>query len=181
MSFAIQIGGFNATAKALDGIAELAAEKLMVERAGQILHEEVKATISATDHSLADLAKLDHPYARRHGSIRIHRAKPQTVHRQSGAMLSALRARPDRLMLFGSSVGVYRVWFDLAAAPHARYVLQGTRKMLARDVLWDTANDRRVVTKMRKAVIELLGKELRSKARIRFGAFKASGTTRTNT
>lgn len=39
---------------------------------GGTLLERIKANVSLSDHSLQDLARLDHPYARRHGSIRIH-------------------------------------------------------------------------------------------------------------
>ena len=39
---------------------------------GGTLLEKIKANVSMRDHSLQDLADLDHPYARRHGSIRIH-------------------------------------------------------------------------------------------------------------
>jgi hypothetical protein len=39
---------------------------------GGTLLERIKANISLRDHTLQDLAALDHPYARRHGSIRIH-------------------------------------------------------------------------------------------------------------
>ena len=39
---------------------------------GGTLLELVKGNVSMRDHTLEDLARMDHPYARRHGSIRIH-------------------------------------------------------------------------------------------------------------
>lgn len=39
---------------------------------GGTLLEKIKINVSLRDHTLPDLERLDHPYARRHGSIRIH-------------------------------------------------------------------------------------------------------------
>jgi len=40
---------------------------------GGALLGKVKENMSLTDHSLADLARLGHPYAKKHGRINIHR------------------------------------------------------------------------------------------------------------
>jgi hypothetical protein len=42
-----------------------------------------------TDHTLADLRRLDHPYARRHGRNRIH--DDRLIHRQSGILQEEFR------------------------------------------------------------------------------------------
>lgn len=133
---------------------------------GKAYRNMVRKRISLRDHSLADLARKDHPYARRHGSIRIHRRKPWQVHRQSGRMVNALQGRP---ITIGGSQG-YEVTFDYNAAPHARYVIQGTRVMLRRDVLWRTAYDDKTKEAMMKRIVKVLGKQLRTQLGVRFGS-----------
>ena len=183
MGISVNVFGYDNVANSLDAMAEAAAQKRITAEAGAVLKREVIATISATDHTQADLTAADHPYARRHGRIRIHTSKPQTVHNQTGTMLRALRTESAEISLFGQKVGVFRIWFDLSAAPHARYVIQGTRKMLARDVLWDTATDRRVEKEMRLVAVRVFGQELRSGARLRFTGVRRGGgrTSRTGT
>jgi hypothetical protein len=56
------------------------------------------------------------------------------VHTQSGAFKGAIKGR-----MVGHHPARYRVGVDTGTAPHAVYVIQGTRVMLGRDVLWDTA------------------------------------------
>ena len=46
------------------------AARLSAKAAGAVLLERVKSNASRTDHSAADLARLDHPYARRHVAIK---------------------------------------------------------------------------------------------------------------
>lgn len=140
--------------------------------AGQAYRNMVRKRINLRDHSLADLARKDHPYARRHGSIRIHRRKPWQVHRQSGRMINALQGRP---VTVGGQHG-YEVTFDYNAAPHARYVIQGTRVMLPRDVLWKTAHDEPTKVAMMRRVVKVLGKQLRTQLGVRFGSGTPSAT-----
>lgn len=110
---------------------QVASARRATEAGGALVLQRVHDNISLTDHSLADLRRLDHPYARRHGAIRIHTGST-AVHRQTGTLSRALRGR----VVPG---GGYTVEFDQAVAPHAAYVVQGTRYMLPRDVLWNTA------------------------------------------
>lgn len=153
--------------------------KAALQRAAGKLHEEALKNVSLDDHSLDDLADLDHPYARRHGTIQagalghdgrqVHTkpAKPGNRN-QTGDLKRALKyallpsARPP-----GEAWVVY---FDVDAAPHAVWVVQGTRLMLPRDVLWWTATDPRVQAAMMREVVLYLGKAMRSKAVLRFGA-----------
>lgn len=147
------------------------ASRAAVRAAGLVFHDAVKRNISLTDHTLDDLRKLDHPYARRHGGIQIHAGGGggwiadgrQQVHRQSGNMLRALKGaeRP------GPTVA-YDVWLDVAGAPEIQDVLLGTRRMLPRDPLWQTALGPTTVLEMRRAILSALGKSLRSQAVVRF-------------
>lgn len=152
----------------LTAAQERVAGRKAVEAAGRVLRDLVKQNISLTDHTLADLAAMGHPYARRHGSIQIHRsgsnalANPENrVHTHTGRLVSSLRSGPTP-----NGLG-YRVELDPKVAPHAAYVLSGTRLMLPRDVIADTAAAPDVKRRMLRAVVTVLGKELRTQASIR--------------
>lgn len=154
------------------------SERRVVRRVGAAMGVKLKAAIrrniSARDHSLQDLARLDHPYARRHGSIRIHGGggnkelndSRNLVHSQSGTMRGALRKLTEN---HARGVRV-SVWVDQGQAPHAVYVIKGTRVMLARDVLWDTATAPAVRVAMMQEAVRILGAVLRTKAFVRFDA-----------
>lgn len=148
--------------------SERVAAQLAAEAAGRFLHSKVKQNISLTDHSLADLAAKDHPYARRHGSIQIHQSGSTAivnpafrVHSQSGTMLRALQQGP-----IPGAIG-WRVEIDGNAAPHAKFVIYGTRVMLPRDVVHGTAAAPAVRKEMFRKIVQVLGKRLRTQAVVR--------------
>ena len=142
-----------------------------VDAAGRVLRDLIRQNISLRDHTLADLAREGHPYARRHGAIQIHGSGSKAlndprnrVHTQSGAMLGALRSGP-----VAGGLG-YRIGIDTTAAPHAEAVIRGTKVMLPRDVLWDTATAPDVRVRMMRAIVRVLGKKLRTQGSVRFGS-----------
>lgn len=162
-SFKMTIVAMGSTRVAMDKAAEAA-----VKAAGAVLLNAVRENASRTDHSMSDLARLDHPYARRHGSIQAGRLgpafakRPYMVHTRSGAFLSAIQGRFTRSPISYEVQAVNRV-------PWVQYVIQGTRVMLPRDVIWGTALEPATKAKMQKAVIHILGKALRTQAVVRFG------------
>lgn len=162
------------------GVSEQKAAVAAANAAGKVLETKIRQNMSLTDHSLASLAAMDHPYAKRHGSIRIHQrgssslVHPENrVHTQSGDLL--------RSITVGKAISRphWRLWLDTGIAPHANYVVKyGTKTMFRRDVLWDTAQAPKVQKAMMKAVVRKLGKVLRTGASLRFGsANKGSGGT----
>lgn len=148
-----------------------------VQAAGAVLLAESRKTVGLRDHSLTALALLDHPYARRHGSIRIHTSAPWQVHRKPSPMNPKHRNQTDAL--YNATRGqfyriggspVYEVYFDTGAAPHAEYVVRGTRVMLPRDPLWQTATSPAVQKRIMVGIVQRLGKEMRGQLGVRFGA-----------
>lgn len=130
-----------------------------VDLAAAVYMTELRRTMRHTDHNASALRKLGYPYARKHGSMSdpktrgaakvIHPRKPWIVHKQKGDLLGALRKR---------SIGTGRlksvvVYIDLAEAPHAKFVIRGTIKMLERPVLDHVATDPLVQKKMLKAAV----------------------------
>lgn len=150
-----------------------------VEAGGEEMHRLIRRRVSRTDHTLADLARKDHPYARRHGSIQANVLggafvqKPYMVHRQSGAMLAAMRG--FQITTPGGGYG-YQVDFG-GSSPgeeHAEDVILGTKLMLPRDPMWETLAEPGTRKAIYKAIVKRLGKEMRSKVGIRFGRGKVN-------
>lgn len=114
--------------------------------AGKFLRQQVIESLSADDHSLDDLADMDHPYARRHGGLRLShpdrggmiRDGRHTVHSQTGRLSRSVRTANDRITTLTGGPG-FRLWVDLAAAPYFRAIVEGSSTMLPRDPLWETA------------------------------------------
>lgn len=149
------------------GISVDVAARAALQAAGAVLLHQVRSNASRTDHTLDQLADLDHPYARRHGRIQVQKlgsafqARPWLVHTRTGAFLSAMRGRT-----LPAAQG-----YDVYAAPTApwvRDVILGTRVMLPRDILWYTAHERPTKVAMMRAVVTVLGKGLRTQAIVRF-------------
>ena len=103
-----------------------------------MLDREVTKNISETDHTLEDLRKLDHPYARRHGLTKAKSLHEPywLVHRQSGTLLTAKFSgnRPASVAGGKLSASAY-VGLNTRLAPYANSVVYGTSKMIPRPVL----------------------------------------------
>lgn len=126
-----------------------AAEAGTIE-AGKAWEGAVRRSMSMRTYSLEQLAAQDHPYAHRHGSISIHRsgsddlAHPELrIHTRSGSLLNALKTD------FNPRGMRFSMHLDAGIAPHAPYVIEGTRVMLGRDVL----NDAALAPKTRKRML----------------------------
>jgi len=102
-----------------------------------MLDKQVGKNISLQDHSLQQLASLDHPYAARHGSQgkRIH--DPYwLVHRQSGKLLASKKSGTTKASVAaGKLTATAFVELDSNVAPHALNVIFGTSRMVPRPVL----------------------------------------------
>lgn len=139
-----------------------AATRIANQAMGAVLLDEVRKNVSLKDHTLQDLAGLDHPYARRHGKIRenVLGHEGWKVHSHTGRLLAATRGR-----MSGDN---FQVYFDTNRAPHARYVVLGTRVMLPRDPIGQTAAQKYVRTAMLRTAVRVMGKIYRTGASVRF-------------
>ena len=173
----VDAGSFRATLITLSELSmdlETAARPALAASAEVIL-AQARKVLSLTDHTLKDLARLDHPYALRHPRIRIHQANPWKVHTHSGQLLRALKDTPYDAMQGPGHV----VYLDPTVAEHVQYVIEGTKTMHPRDPMWaGTALQPKVQKDALAAMVRVLGKELRTKlgVRVHTGAgSKASG------
>lgn len=162
--FQVDTGSLRTSVLAIGNLAAdvKRAQRESVTAAGSAALDRVKRNVSARKYSLADLAGMDHPYARRHGVIQRsvlggrYQSKPYLVHTRSGQMKYGIRG--------GVRGGAYEIE---ATGRHAEFVIKGTRRMLRRDVLVDTFNEdgtRRVIL---REIARVLGQRLRTQATIR--------------
>lgn len=152
------------------------AKAVAVRNAGVVLRDAVRKNISvppiggSPEAHYAALVALGHPYARRRGSIAlkptggVHGAPAEAlVHKVSGDLVRSFYGR------FSARGPAFIIGFDTNRAPHARYVVQGTRVMLPRDVLSETAAIPAVRKAMRREVVRAFGQIMRTRAAIRLG------------
>lgn len=162
----VRVGGVKATIAAMREMQGrmVAARPKVLEAGGRAFLGGVQAAAGMADHSLVALAALDHPYAVRHGSIQESKLGHPGwwVHKQTGRLFRSITGRslsPTR----------YEVFADTGKAPHAAYVIQGTSVMFARDFIFIAGELRVVRRRIMRAMVRVLGKELRTKAHVRFG------------
>jgi len=177
MAITFRVGGVQATIAKMKNlrVREVDAARLACAAAGAQLLTAARTSVMLRDHSPADLAALDHPYATRHGSIQTgalgHSASPyltdraNQVHSQSGRMLAALRGQ----MSSGFNGGLaYRVGWWGNVPKHVPFVIRGTSHMLPRDVLTDMASSPGTRKAIMQIVTRVFGAHLRLQAMARF-------------
>lgn len=151
-----------------------AAKQVAVIRGGYEIQKAITANMSIPmiggtpkRHATA-LAQMDHPYARRHRRIRLRptggypgfKHPELAIHSVSGRLRSAIRGK------FNPRDDAWEL--DIRDVPHARFVFQGTRVMLPRDLLGATVDDPAVRDAVRKVVVDTFGRQFRTQAAIRF-------------
>ena len=134
------------------------ASKVM-KSATKLLYKEVTKNIGLTDHSQADLTRLGHPYARKHGpeGAGIHNP-PWLIHKQSGRLMkSRYQGSNDAEVIGGKLMVSGWVGLDPDKAPHAPALIFGTWRMIPRDALRGSLAD----SGLQKNVRNLFTRDLR--------------------
>ncbi len=129
------------------------AQTLALQRAGEHLKGEIHRNATNRSYDQAALDKMGNPYARRHGSIRVHQSKPYTVHKQTGRMSSTLTGK----MRDAYKKPKYRIGFRYNRK-YTKYVITGTKVMLPRNILYNTSQEKDVRHKM----VDLVNKTMSS-------------------
>jgi hypothetical protein len=118
------------------------AMKTGIEKAGKYYMDRLKTNVSMGCHTLADLRRLDHPYARRHPQIKpVGHKYSWAVHARSGTMARSLWSGMvvDEVPLAAGGVTMYKGYFwggvRATDADHILFVIDGTRKMHPRPVV----------------------------------------------
>jgi hypothetical protein len=155
----LDMGSYKMTLMALERDTKQlkVAARAGMKAAAVVLMENTRRNMSSTAHSKQDLDRLDNPYAARHGTIRstsLGGMKPYEVHDQSGTMLRALKVRNRGNKFSGYS----EVYIDESIAPHAKYVLSGTRVLKGRNVINETLQEQEVIKEMKSAMVNAIRK-----------------------
>jgi len=128
-------------------LAYLSAVRASVDSAAKELLGKIKKNASAVCHNVRDFNRWLpafkskwSPYARRwHGAppSHPHPDKPWLVHRFSGQLAESIKYS------YTPQPGVMNITFypDESIAPHARYVIKGTDKMVPRDFIRGTIEE----------------------------------------
>jgi len=147
------------------------ATRLALQGMGAVALDRVRRDVLKRDHTLEDLARLDHPYARRHGAIRVHPGEPHVVHTHSGRLAQSLDGKLVRRP-GGAGGGVhykFRIGFDSSPPSYVRHVILGTKIMLGRDVLGGAIYSPDMRKKLFKIAVVMFGRVMRTQAGLRFG------------
>lgn len=146
------------------------ATKAAVGAMGGVALAAVKRNVTRRDHTLDQLAAMGHPYARRHGSIRVHAGETHVVHSHSGRLASSLVGKAVRRSggRGGGAHWKYRIDFSKSPPRYVEHVIKGTKVMLGRDVLVATVYTTDMRKQMLRAVVTTLGAELRTQTGLRF-------------
>lgn len=163
----VRIGGLGATVQAMREMQARvrAAQPMVLEAGGRAYLGGVQAVAGLQDgHGPAELAAMDHPYARRHGSIQESKLGHPGwwVHKQTGSLFRSITGRMV-------SPAEYEVFADTSIAPHAEAVINGTSVTFARDFIWIAGELRVVRRRIMRAMVRVLGRQLRTRAHVRFG------------
>jgi len=125
-----------------------------MERVRAILDAAVTRNISLTDHSLADLAALGHPYSRRGGGAGLHDPNYQ-VHQQSGKLLRGKISGTESAEVVSGALSA-AAWVGIQGVDYAVHVVYGTSRMIPRDFL------RGSLSEVRENAIEILRRSLKN-------------------
>lgn len=133
------------------------------------LDHEVTQNMSLTDHSLADLAKLGHPYSAKWGSHGKAIHDPfWLVHTHSGKLLSSKESKTiEASIIEGKLSAAAYVKLDEQIAYYAIYLVWGTSKMIPRDFLHGSLDASKedlfaiIKKNLKDAIVEFKGEETR--------------------
>lgn len=121
--------------RAISNMAQMSEQQVLrlrraIEQAGETLHVAVREQAGLTDHSLAELRRMGHPYAKRL-AVDSGPHADDLVHKQSGNLYRSIE-KETRLWSGGFRVAV---GVKASAVPYIRYLLYGTSKMRPRNFL----------------------------------------------
>lgn len=117
-----------------------------------LIRDRVVKNASLTDHSLADLAEMGHPYSAAHPAN--PHEPPYLVHTQGGELLSGIYDGTSDASVSGGNLRAEAHVGVSESVAHAVFVIMGTSKMIPRDFLTGSLEE------IREQIIETLSRSL---------------------
>lgn len=105
-----------------------------LSRAAKYLSMKMRENVSLTDHSLAELAKMGHPYSKA-APQQIH-TPDWLVHKHGGGLVGSIGSEVSASS--SPSETLAQVGVDTSLCDYALYVIYGTSKMVGRDFVTGT-------------------------------------------
>ena len=129
-----------------------ASNKTLIEYT-KFAKQKILANITRRDFTQAEFNALDNPYAKKHGRIKTGKLgfpynanQPYLIQKGSSTSKDP-RLRKDLKIVKDKSKGIAEISFDNNSG-HTDYVIKGTKKMFARDVISGTMNQKGVRKKL---------------------------------
>jgi len=130
-----------------------------VETGTNQLFSRILERSTLTDHTLADLEAMDHPYSTR---------KPQQIHDPNWSVHTqegSLAAATQKSVVHVGNESTGKVALNESVAPHARYVIMGTVKMIPRDFLRGSLDElredlKKLIREVAQTVTKTVGRRL---------------------
>ena len=138
--------------KALDQATDYALYEAnrRVRKATKYLYNKILEAVSVTTFSIKQLHEKDHPYARRHKSIKISGLKVYNVHKRSGAWRVGFKKKTIDTTRNKNGYGLV----VYSGGPrYASYIFTGTYKMLPRNPITGVSNERQVQKDMNTILV----------------------------
>lgn len=138
---AFKLLGLGSLGKAITDVGRLAStnSRRNVEAMTRYLWQKTRANADLTDHTLQDLQRMGHPYARS-APVPIH-SPSWLVHKQTGRLRDAIKMEPPKRISLGKWQA--SVYVDTSVAPYAAAVIMGTPTMVPRDFVRGTVEQER--------------------------------------
>ena len=115
--------------------------------------------ISRKDLSEDDLSKLDHPYAKRHGSIQTYGSlKDFMVHERTGSFKRSFKINSKGSNQYQSKVNISQTG---SVRPYHSYVMYGTKKMLPRNPILGVQKQMENQRRPRRLLIKHINKQIK--------------------
>ncbi len=127
-----------------------------MKKTGLVGRAFVLERLSKTGLTDEQLERLDHPYARRHGSIKSINSNPtEYIGRRTGSILSSLRGKYTKQ---GSNqyLGQHGYVINFPSLPeHGKFIFKGTKVMLPRNPLMVIPSKEKELVKVFETAVRL--------------------------
>tara|TARA_Y100000114_G_scaffold68429_1_gene62726 strand:+ start:9983 stop:10450 length:468 start_codon:yes stop_codon:yes gene_type:complete len=115
-----------------------------IAKTGAVMLQEIKKSVNMAAFSQAQLAGMDHPYAKRHGKIGNLKGRPSyAVGKNTGKFARTI---------LGKTTNQYEYRIFYQDSEIGRYIVLGTRIMLARDPIGQTFQSRKTQQLFKKTL-----------------------------
>jgi hypothetical protein len=148
-------------------------EAMAMTQAGVIYKTQVMINASVKGPSLDRLQRMGYPYSKRRHPGGIDTStlggkyirQRYLVHKRSGKFARSIKGKLE----LHKGRQSYLVYANKGTAKHIKFVIEGTRIMHGRNIIWMTGKEKMVQRRMKKAIVKTFGAQLRAQAMIRIG------------